>query len=107
MEDPPRPPQEPQYVLWSSAVTPEHLDVLGIRLLQGGGFTAADRPGAPLVVLISRATAHRFWPNRSPIGRRLRPVWMQEWRTIAGVVDDVKYYSINGPPGYVDGEIYL
>src|SRR6266700_424835 len=40
IEDHPRPPQEPQYVLWSSAVTPEHLDVMGIRVLQGRGFTA-------------------------------------------------------------------
>jgi predicted permease len=107
IEDHPRPEQEPQYVLWSSVVTPEHLDTLGIRLLQGRGFTAADRDGAPLVALISRATARRFWPNRSPIGRRIRPVWIQEWRTIVGVVDDVKYFSIEGPPKYVDGEVYL
>jgi putative ABC transport system permease protein len=107
IEDHPRPPQEPQYALWSTVVTPDHLDTLGIPLLQGRGFSAADRQGAQLVVLISRATANRFWPDRSPIGRRLRPVWMPEWRTIVGVVDDVKYYSINGPPDYVEGEIYL
>jgi putative ABC transport system permease protein len=107
IEDHPRPPDQPQYALWISEVTPEHLDTLGIRLLQGRGFTAADRQGAQLVVLISRATANRFWPDRSPIGRRLRPVWMPEWRTIVGVVEDVKYYSMTGPPDYVDGEIYL
>ena len=54
-----------------------------------------------------RATAERFWPDRSPIGRRLRPVWMAEWRTIVGVVDDVKYYSITGPPDFVEGVVYL
>jgi len=107
IEDRPRPPQEPQYVLWSSAVTPELLDTLGIRLLQGRGFTAADRQGASLVVLISRSTARRFWPERSPIGRRLKPVWDPQWRTIVGVVDDVKYFSITGPPEFVDGEVYL
>jgi len=80
---------------------------LGIRLLEGRGFTAADRDGAPPVVLISRATARRFWPGRSPVGRRLKPVWMDEWRTIVGVVDDVKYFSITGPPEYVDGAVYL
>jgi hypothetical protein len=37
----------------------------------------------------------------------LRPVWQKEWRTIVGVVDDVKTYSITGPPEWVDGEIYL
>jgi putative ABC transport system permease protein len=107
IEDHPRPPQEPQFVLWSTAVTPEHLATLGIRLLQGRGFTAADRKGAQLVVLISRATARRYWPARNPIGRRLKPVWDKEWRTIVGVVDDVKNFSIKGPPGWVNGEVYL
>lgn len=107
IEDHPRPPQEPQFVLWSGVVTPDHLATLGIRLLQGRGFTAADRSGAPLVVLISRSTARRFWPDRSPLGRRLKPVFDKEWRTIVGVVEDVKNYSITGPPEWVNGEVYL
>ncbi len=107
IEDHPRPPEEPQFVLWSTEVTPEHLSTLGIRLLQGRRFTAADRRRAPLVVLISRATARRFWPDRDPVGRRLKPVWDKEWRTVVGVVDDVKTYSITGPPDWVAGEVYL
>ena len=107
IEDHPRAPQVPQFVLWDTAVTPEHLATLGIRLLQGRGFTTADRRGTPLVALINRSTARRYWPDRSPIGRRLRPVWDKEWRTIVGVVEDVKNYSITGPPGFVDGEIYV
>jgi putative ABC transport system permease protein len=107
IEDHPRPPQEPQFVLWSTVVTPEHLATLGIRLLQGRGFTPADRKWAERVVLIGRATARRYWPDRNPIGRRLKPVWDKEWRTIVGVVDDVKNYSITGPPDWVDGEVYL
>jgi predicted permease len=107
IEDHPRPPQEPQFPLWSTAVTPEHLETLGIRLLQGRRFTAADRQGAQPVVLIGRATARRYWPDRNPIGRRLRPVSQKEWRTIVGVVDDVKNYSITGPPSWVEGEVYV
>jgi predicted permease len=107
IEDHPRPPEDPQFVLWTTAVTPEHVDTLGIRLLQGRGFTDGDRKESGEVVLISRATARKFWPDVSPIGRRMRPVWQKEWRTIVGVVDDVKAYSIKGPPDWVDGEIYL
>ena len=88
-------------------MTPEHLDTLGIRLLQGRRFTAADRQGAEKVVLISQTTAHRYWPGGNPIGRRLRPVSTSEWRTIVGVVSDVKNFGITGPPGWVEGEIYL
>ncbi|HET8550343.1 MAG TPA: ABC transporter permease [Bryobacteraceae bacterium] len=107
IEDHPRPPEEPQIPLWSTVVTPEHLDTLGIRLLQGRGFTPADREGAPPVVLISRSTVRRYWPDRSPIGRRLRPVSEKQWRTIVGVVDDVLNYGITGPPEWVEGEVYL
>jgi predicted permease len=107
IEDHPRPPEAPQFVLWTTAVTPEHLDTLAIRILQGRGFTDRDRTESGQVVLVSRAMAQRFWPGASPVGRRLRPVWQKEWRTIVGVVDDVKTYSITGPPEWVDGEIYL
>src|SRR5205823_14419659 len=94
IEDHPRPPQEPQIPLWSTVVTPEHLDTLGIRLLQGRRFTAADRQGAEKVVLISQTTAHRYLPGGNPIGKRLRPVSTSEWRTIVGVVGDVKNFGI-------------
>jgi len=107
IEDHPLPPQEPQFALWSTTVTPEHLDTLGIPLLQGRRFTAADRRGAPPVVMISRSMARRFWPDRNPIGRRLRPLADGEWRTIVGVVDDVKNYSITGPPEWVEGDVYV
>ncbi|MBI5282788.1 MAG: ABC transporter permease [Candidatus Solibacter usitatus] len=107
IEDHPRPPQEPQFALWSTLVTPEYLDTLDIRLLQGRRFTAADGKGAERVVLISRATALRFWPDRNPIGKRLRLVSSSEWRTIVGVVGDVKNFGITGPPGFVEGEVYL
>jgi predicted permease len=107
IEDHPRPSQDPQFVLWTTAVTPEHLGTLGIDLLQGRGFTSADQKNSLPVVLISRSTAQKFWPAVNPIGRRLRPVWEGGWRTIVGVVDDVKTYSMTGPPGWVDGEVYV
>jgi predicted permease len=107
IEDHPRPPQEPAYVLLSTAITPEHLDTLGIRLLQGRVFTAADRDGTPLVALVSRSTAQRFWPGVSAIGKHVKPVWNREWRTIVGVVEDAKMFGLTGPPGYVDGDVYL
>ncbi len=107
IEDHPRAPDEPAFVLWTTAVTPEHLETLGIPVLRGRSFTDADRQGSAPVVLISRATAHRFWPGVDPVGRRIRPLWETEWQTIIGVVGDVRSYSITGPPDWVDGEIYV
>jgi predicted permease len=107
IEDHPRPQQAAQFVLWTTAVTPELFDTLGMRLLQGRGVTSADRRDSDPVVLVSRAMAHKYWPNMSPIGRRLRPVYQDRWQTIVGVVDDVKSYTLKGPPDWVDGEIYV
>ena len=107
IEDHPRPPQAPQFVLWTTAVTPEYLDTLGIHLLQGRGFTSAEQKDSDPVVLISRSMAEKFWPGANPLGRRLRPVWQNRWRAIVGVVNDVETYSLTGPPGWVDGEIYV
>jgi putative ABC transport system permease protein len=107
IEDHPRPPEEPQYVLWCTAATPDHLDTLGIRLLQGRGFTSADRTDGELVMLVDRTTAQRFWPGGSPVGKRIKPVWDKDWRTIVGVVDDVKNYGFSGPPEWTNGDVYV
>jgi len=106
LEDHPRPPSAPAFVLWGTFVTPEHLETLGLRLLAGREFTAQDRKGSQLVVLVDQATASRFWPHDNPVGKRLKPVWDKEWRTVVGVVDNVKTYSISGPPEFIDGEFY-
>jgi predicted permease len=53
-------------------VTPDYFTALGIPLLAGRAFTAADRDSAPDVAIVSQATAHRFWPGRDPIGQQFR-----------------------------------
>lgn len=107
IEDHPRPQQEPQFSLWSTLATPEYLDALDIPLLQGRRFTTADRKGTERAVLISRAMARRFWPDRNPIGKRLRPIYASEWCTIVGVVGDIRNFGMTGPPDWVEGEVYF
>src|SRR5690606_32696216 len=48
-----------------------YLETLGIPLLAGRGFTADDRAGAGLVVVVSKALADRLAPGGSVIGQRL------------------------------------
>src|SRR5439155_24319135 len=62
-----------------------------------------DTAEAPLVCIISKSIAKRFWPNESPIGKRIR--WgrldgTRPWFTIVGVVGDMK--AIADPR---DGEV--
>ncbi|MBV9772851.1 MAG: ABC transporter permease [Gemmatimonadetes bacterium] len=69
-------------------VSPDYFRAIGIPLLRGRAFTAADREGAPPVAVVSRGMAEQFWPGRSPLGRRLR-MPRGESREVVGVVDDV------------------
>ena len=53
-------------------VTPDYFATLGIPLVRGRAFTAADRDSAQDVAVVSAAMARRFWPGLDPIGRRFR-----------------------------------
>jgi putative ABC transport system permease protein len=81
--------------------TPGYLQALGIPLRHGREITTQDDERAPLVVLVSEGLAARFWPNQDPIGKRLRlsgdPGDDEPWRTVVGVVGDVKQYGLDKP----------
>ncbi len=84
-------------------VTPAFFAAMRIPLLQGRRFAPEDTEGTPLVVLINRTAAERYWPGRSPVGGRLR-IGSGEWREIVGVVGDVKYWGLDRG---VNPEMYL
>ncbi|MGE0863440.1 MAG: FtsX-like permease family protein, partial [Vicinamibacterales bacterium] len=69
----------------------DYFRVLGIDLLRGRVFTADEAVTANSNVVVSRSAAGRLWPDRDPIGQRIRsasgPV---QWFTVVGVVQDVK-----------------
>jgi putative ABC transport system permease protein len=82
-------------------VTPGYLAAAGIRLVRGRLFTEADRERAPLVVLLSNTAAERWWPNQDPIGRQVKVPGFEDgpqpWRTVVGVVEDVKQAGLDAP----------
>ena len=53
-------------------VTPEYFATLGIPVVSGRAFTAADRDSVQDVAIISSAAARRFWPGQDPVGRQFR-----------------------------------
>lgn len=75
-------------------VTPSYFDALDIPLLAGRGITERDRADTRPVVVISAATARRYWPDGDPIGERVRRSGEDgaEWMTVVGVVDDVREF---------------
>jgi predicted permease len=75
----------------------DYFDALGISIVEGRAFSAADRVGTEPVMIVSEALAHRLWPNSSAIGHRLQTAENTfgapeptTWRTIVGVVRDVR-----------------
>ena len=73
-------------------VSPGYFAAMGIRLLHGRDFTAADNGGAPGVVILSESVARRLWPNEIAIGRRISMSdnpGPGDWVTVVGVVNDI------------------
>ena len=72
-------------------VSPGYFKNMGIPLLHGRDFTDADGPTAPPVMIISQATARKFWGEADPIGHTLRRSANPATAfTIVGVVGDVR-----------------
>jgi predicted permease len=75
------------------AISPGFLKTFGIPLLAGRDFDERDGVDKPLVVLVSKSTAQRLFPNEDPIGKRMwfgtdnNTGYMTE---IVGVVGDVR-----------------
>ena len=56
---------------------------------------------------VSAATARRFWPGRDAVGQHVRFVGESRWRTVVGVVADVRAYSLTrDEPEWIDGTLY-
>jgi len=72
-------------------VSPGYFAIMGIPLLQGRLLTDLDGENAAPVAVVNRALVRRYFDGENPIGKRIRTGPNdQPWRTIAGVVGDVK-----------------
>ena len=82
------------------AVTPDYFRALGARVREGRAFADTDGAGAPEVVLLNRSLARRLYGGGTAVGRRIRLVNPEQgggWRTVVGVVDDVRYSGLDDP----------
>jgi len=93
---PPRPAGEGFNAGYNSA-SPNYFQTLGIPLRRGRDFTRQDVMGTPEVVIINEAMARRFWPDEDAIGGRLR-IGEDAWRTVVGVVGDVRHTGLDEEP---------
>ena len=78
----------------------DYFEAMSIPIRRGRAFTAADRAGAPPVVVINEAFARRMFGDEDPIGRGLRLGASSPVRqaTIVGVVGDLRHQRLDVSP---------
>ncbi len=67
-----QPAPDEQSTVDYNQVGPDYFATLGIPLLSGREFTRADDEHAPLVAIVNRTMAARYWGGEDPIDRRLQ-----------------------------------
>jgi putative ABC transport system permease protein len=95
------------------AVSADYFRTMGIPLLNGREPGIGDSAGSPLVGVINRSMANKYWPNENPIGKTIVVHRFVAERTsegthvqfkprmleIVGVVGDVRQLGLDTPPG--------
>lgn len=81
--------------------TPGYFRVMRIPLRDGRYFSERDDETAPLVAVISESAARQLFPGQRAVGRRIAAVGEDPgpdgklpWRTVVGVVHDVRYRGL-------------
>ena len=82
---PPRQGDEPDAAY--ASVTPGYFSAMSLVLHSGRVLTESDGASAPRVAVINEAMARRFWPNESPIGKR-----------VALSIESLRFDRPNAPP---------
>ena len=82
-------------------IDPHYLRAMQIPLIAGHFFDENHNPQAGKAVIINQSLARRLWPDRDPLGRKIR---VNGESTVVGVVADVRHSSLEEAGG---NEMYL
>jgi putative ABC transport system permease protein len=96
IEGRPAPALDQRPAAWVSAVSHDYFRTMNIRLVAGRVFDDRESETAPSAVVISEAMARRYWPNDTPVGKRIGFGGPQaRWTEIVGVVADVRHFGLS------------
>jgi putative ABC transport system permease protein len=104
----PEPPAVGRQLPFLVGATPEFFAILGIRVIEGRGLTAADDRGAQVAV-VNQSMARAVWPGESAVGKCIRIGFPPDFqpgsgppvlgdnvpcREVVGVVNDTRQRSL-------------
>ena len=99
VEGRPEPPPDKYPEMFYEPVSSDYFGTLGARLQQGRTFNTADTADHANVVIINETTARNFWPNESPIGKRISSTGKKkDYYEIVGIVNDLAFPGSLGEP---------
>ena len=81
-----------------TVTTPGYFRVMGIPIVTGRDFNEWDSKDAEKVTIIDERLAREYWPNESPIGKRIRfgpPEDNEPWHKVIGVVGAVRHQQLD------------
>ena len=86
-------------------VTADFFKTMQTPMISGRFFEQTDTTDTPLVVIVDRSAARKFWGNADPVGKHIRlaqrtffyrgKAQPPPWMTVAGVVNDMKVASLD------------
>ncbi|MEZ4455764.1 MAG: FtsX-like permease family protein [Gemmatimonadales bacterium] len=88
------------------AVTPGYFETMGIALRSGRFLGDADRGGTEPVAVVGETLVRTYFRGADPLGQRIRIGGgdRQVWRTVVGVVADVRH---RGPDAPASPQVYI
>jgi predicted permease len=100
------PPDDRGASVLLTMVSPEYFDAYSIEIVEGRGFTEADRWGGENVAIVDETLAASRWPGESAIGRMVSfehlpneagEYVIEVWRRVVGVAGHVRHYELAQP----------
>jgi putative ABC transport system permease protein len=86
-------------VVQTRTILGDYFSIMSIPLLRGREFSAQDRENSPVAVVVNETFVRQFFANQDPLGARIE--WSRDkpasWKTIIGVVGDVKHFGLDQP----------
>jgi putative ABC transport system permease protein len=80
-------------------VSPKYFETLGLAIVRGREFTAAEVAANAPVAIVNETVARRLWPGLDPLGQQVRADDSKEpWREVIGVARDAKYLFLTESP---------